>query len=56
VLEQIAAGRTNAETAQALGIRLSTVRTHLLHLFDKTRTHRQSELAALVASFSLPLG
>jgi DNA-binding CsgD family transcriptional regulator len=56
VLEQVAAGRTNAEKAQALGIRVSTVRTHLLRLFDKTRTHRQADLVALLASFSLPLG
>ncbi len=55
VLELIAAGRTNAEIAVALGVALSTVRTHLLHLFEKTRTHRQADLAALLASFSLPL-
>ena len=52
----IAAGRTNAEAAQALGIRVSTVRTHVLRLFDKTRAHRQADLVALLASFSLPLG
>ena len=35
--------------------RVSTVRTHLLRLFEKTRTHRQADLAALLASFSLPI-
>lgn len=56
VLELLGAGRTNAEVAVALGIAVSTVRTHLLRLFEKTGTHRQAELVALVNSFSLPLG
>jgi DNA-binding CsgD family transcriptional regulator len=55
VLELVGAGRGNAEVAAALGVSVATVRTHLLHLFDKTGTHRQAELAALLASFSLPL-
>ena len=55
VLELITAGRSNADVAAALGTAVSTVRTHLLHLFAKTRTHRQTELVALVASFSLPI-
>jgi DNA-binding CsgD family transcriptional regulator len=55
VLDLIAAGRTNADIARALGVAMSTVRTHLLRLFDKTRTHRQADLVALVASFSLPI-
>ena len=36
VLELIGAGRTNAETAAALGVAVSTVRTHQLRLFEKT--------------------
>lgn len=56
VLERIAAGFTNAEIAQALGVGVSTVRTHLLHLFEKTGARRQAELVALVASFDLPVG
>jgi DNA-binding CsgD family transcriptional regulator/PAS domain-containing protein len=55
VLERIAAGRTEAETAAALGVAPSTVHTHLLRLFDKTRTRRQADLVALVASFTLPI-
>lgn len=55
VLEQVAAGLTNTEVAASLGVAVSTVRTHLLHIFDKTQTHRQAELVALLASFSLPL-
>jgi DNA-binding CsgD family transcriptional regulator len=55
VLELIGAGRTNAETAAALGVALSTVRTHLLRLFEKTGTRRQADLVALLASFALPV-
>ena len=56
VLDLVGAGRTNTEIAAALGIAVSTVRTHLLRLFEKTGTHRQADLAALLASFSLPVG
>ena len=52
----IGAGRTRAETAEAIGIAASTVHTHLLRVFDKTRTGRQADLVALLAAFSLPLG
>jgi DNA-binding CsgD family transcriptional regulator/PAS domain-containing protein len=55
VLERIAAGLTNAEIAETLGIAVSTVRTHLHHIFDKTGMRRQAELVALVASFELPV-
>ena len=55
VLELIGAGRTNAEIAVVLGVAISTVRTHLLRLFEKTGTHRQAELVGLMASFTLPL-
>lgn len=55
VLELLGAGRTNAEIAEGLGIAVSTVRTHVLRLFEKTATHRQAELVALLASFTLPL-
>jgi DNA-binding CsgD family transcriptional regulator/PAS domain-containing protein len=43
------------ETAEALGIAETTVKTHLHRLFAKTGTHRQADLAKLVASFSSPL-
>jgi DNA-binding CsgD family transcriptional regulator len=55
VLELIGASHSNAETAAALGTAVSTVRTHLLRIFEKTRTHRQAHLVALLASFSLPV-
>jgi DNA-binding CsgD family transcriptional regulator len=36
--------------ASALGIKMSTARTHLHRIFDKTGTRRQSELARLIVS------
>jgi DNA-binding CsgD family transcriptional regulator/PAS domain-containing protein len=44
-----------SETAIALGIAETTVKTHLHHLFAKTGTTRQAELVKLVAGFSNPL-
>jgi len=43
------------ETADALGIGQSTVKTHLNRLFRKTATSSQVELVKLVAGFSNPL-
>jgi DNA-binding CsgD family transcriptional regulator len=34
--------------ADELSVSLSTVRTHLQHVFDKTDTHRQAELIRLL--------
>ncbi len=55
VFAQIASGLTVQESAGGLGIAVSTLRTHLLRIFDKTGTHRQAELVGLAASFSSPL-
>jgi len=44
-----------AETAMALGIAETTVKTHLHQLFAKTGTRRQAELVKLIAGFSNPL-
>lgn len=55
VLELVGAGRTPAEVAVALGVAVSTVRTHMLRLFEKTGTHRQADLVGLLAAFALPL-
>jgi DNA-binding CsgD family transcriptional regulator/PAS domain-containing protein len=43
------------ETAEALGIAETTVKTHLHRVFGKTGTSRQAELVKLVAGFSNPL-
>ena len=44
VATRIARGECPAEIAPALGVRISTVRTHLKHIFVKTGTQRQSAL------------
>ena len=45
----LGAGSTLPEAAAALGIGLTTARTHLMRLFDKTGTRSQLALALLVA-------
>jgi DNA-binding CsgD family transcriptional regulator len=43
------------ETADALGVSESTVKTHLQRVFSKTGVSRQADLVKLVAEFSNPL-
>jgi DNA-binding CsgD family transcriptional regulator len=43
------------ETAQALGIAETTVKTHLYRVFAKTGASRQADLVKLAAGFSSPL-
>jgi DNA-binding CsgD family transcriptional regulator len=43
------------ESAAALGIAESTVKTHLGNLFVKTRARRQADLVKIVAGFASPL-
>jgi len=40
------------QIAEELSVSLTTVRTHLQHVFDKTDTHRQAELVRLLAALS----
>nr|WP_255440704.1 helix-turn-helix transcriptional regulator [Paracoccus sp. MC1854] len=47
VFSHIASGMTVSAATEAIGVRPSTVRTHLLRLFNKTGTHRQVDLALL---------
>jgi DNA-binding CsgD family transcriptional regulator len=49
VFELVAAGHSVAETAGMLGSAISTVKTHLRRVFDKTGRHRQAELVKLAA-------
>jgi DNA-binding CsgD family transcriptional regulator len=48
----LSGGGALPEVARRLGIRHTTARTHLQHIFDKTQTHRQAELLALVRRIS----
>jgi DNA-binding NarL/FixJ family response regulator len=50
VLQSVALGRTNGETAAGLGIACSTVRTHLEHIYTKLEVVNRVE-AVLRASF-----
>jgi len=55
IFELIADGQTPSDIAVALGIAPSTVKTHLLRVFDKTGCRRQADLVKLAASMSLPV-
>jgi DNA-binding CsgD family transcriptional regulator len=55
VFQLLAGGKTQAAVAAQLGIASSTVKTHLLKVFEKTGISRQAELVRLAASLSLPL-
>lgn len=52
--EHLAGGRTVAETARELGVRPSTIKTHLLRIFEKTGVHRQADLVALAHALAPP--
>ncbi|MBI1196567.1 MAG: helix-turn-helix transcriptional regulator [Phenylobacterium sp.] len=56
VFELIALGHTPGEAAAEMGIGVSTVRTHLLRIFDKTGLRRQADLVRMAASLALPRG
>jgi DNA-binding CsgD family transcriptional regulator len=51
--EQLAAGKSVTNAAEALLITEETVRTHLKSILSKTDTHRQGQLIALLASFAI---
>jgi DNA-binding CsgD family transcriptional regulator len=55
VLELVCEGATQDRIGTILGIAKSTVKTHLLHVFEKTGASRQVDLVKLAASLSLPL-
>jgi DNA-binding CsgD family transcriptional regulator/PAS domain-containing protein len=54
ILELLAEGRTTTKIGALLGIAPSTVKTHLLRLFAKTRCKRQIDLVDLARSFRGP--
>lgn len=43
-LDLLSKGETPIEIALQLGVRISTIRTHIRHLFEKTGTNRMVEL------------
>lgn len=56
VLAEIVAGRNRKESAAALGVADSTVKSHLERIFTKTGTCDQPSLFRLVTSLSWPTG
>jgi DNA-binding CsgD family transcriptional regulator len=50
----VGAGPSAPEIAATLGVSVSTVRTHLRRVFDKTGARSQVELARLIASIPAP--
>jgi DNA-binding CsgD family transcriptional regulator len=55
IFELIVDGQVPSDIAVVLGIAPSTVKTHLLRVFEKTGCSRQVELVKLAASMSLPI-
>ena len=51
----LASGLSLTEAAVAQGVRISTARTHLARIFQKTNTRQQSQLVSLLRSAALPL-
>ena len=48
VAELILQGKTAQQTADALFVSLSTVKTHILHIYEKAGVHNRAELARWV--------
>lgn len=48
VLELIVAGQSNKQIAKDLQLGLSTVKTHLLHIFQKSQVNSRTELLSLI--------
>jgi DNA-binding CsgD family transcriptional regulator len=55
VFEQVAGGLGVRRAATALGVAPSTVRTHLLRVYDKTGVRRQADLVRLSSSLAMPI-
>jgi len=54
VFELIVAGESTEEAARTLGVAPSTLRTHLLRVFEKTDRHSRAELVTLSREVRLP--
>lgn len=55
VFDRIARGQTVAETAAALGVEASTIKTHMLRVYEKTGVRRRSELQQMASSLIVPV-
>lgn len=55
VLAAVLAGYSTRATASSLGVAESTVRTHVLHIFEKTSTHCRADLIRLATTLTSPI-
>lgn len=51
----LASGQSLADAADAQSVRITTARTHLARIFQKTGTRQQSQIAALLRAAHLPV-
>ncbi|MEI9902467.1 MAG: helix-turn-helix transcriptional regulator [Hyphomicrobium sp.] len=55
MFELVVEGKTPTEIADLLALKLTTVRTHLSRVFEKTGCARQADLVALASKVTLPV-
>jgi DNA-binding CsgD family transcriptional regulator len=55
IFERLIAGETLSRVADQLGIAVTTVKTHLARIFEKTGTSRQADLIRLAAKYCAPI-
>jgi DNA-binding CsgD family transcriptional regulator len=55
IFELICEGHTRDAISQLLGVSVATVKTHLLHVFEKTGCRRQVDLVRLAKSLTFPV-
>ncbi len=55
IFELICEGQTSAAISALLGIAVSTVKSHLFHVFEKTGCRRQVDLVRLAKSLTFPV-
>ncbi len=53
VFELIVEGKAPVEISEVLGVSVSTIKTHLVRVFDKTGCSRQADLVAMAAKVNL---
>jgi DNA-binding CsgD family transcriptional regulator len=55
IFELICEGQTRDAIAALLGVSVATVKTHLVHVFEKTECRRQVDLVRLAKSLTFPV-
>jgi DNA-binding CsgD family transcriptional regulator len=55
IFELVCEGQTRDAISSQLGVSVSTVKSHLFHVFEKTGCHRQVDLVRLAKSLTFPV-